>query len=75
MPITSARPAALYDRVRNVVSTIGWSIFAGDVEAILELKQGRNAVILAHTIRHRRSSTVSRHRREQTRAWPQGDGN
>lgn len=29
------------------------------MEAILDLKQRRNAVILAHTIRHRRSSTAS----------------
>ena len=44
----SARSAALYDRVKRVIPPIEWPLFAGDVEAILELKRQRNAVILAH---------------------------
>ncbi|GLQ77480.1 quinolinate synthase A [Mesorhizobium huakuii] len=44
----SARTAALYDRVRRVIPPIEWSVFADDIEAILDLKRQRNAVILAH---------------------------
>ncbi|MCH4561219.1 MULTISPECIES: quinolinate synthase NadA [Mesorhizobium] len=40
--------ASLYDRVRSVVPPVEWPAFAGDIEAILELKRRRNAVILAH---------------------------
>src|SRR5580704_17007733 len=40
--------ASLYERVRRVVPPIEWSVFAPDVEAILRLKQERDAVILAH---------------------------
>jgi quinolinate synthase len=43
-----ARTAPLYERVRRVVPPIEWPSFAGDVDAILRLKQERNAVILAH---------------------------
>ena len=42
------RLAPLYDRVRRVVPPAEWSLFADDIEAILELKRTRNAVILAH---------------------------
>ena len=42
------RTAPLYDRVRRVVPPAEWASFADDVEAILELKRQRNAVILAH---------------------------
>ncbi|TGQ77216.1 MULTISPECIES: quinolinate synthase NadA [unclassified Mesorhizobium] len=48
MPVTSARTAALYDRVRQVIPSIEWPAFADDIEAILDLKRRRNAVILAH---------------------------
>ncbi|ANT50092.1 quinolinate synthase NadA [Mesorhizobium amorphae] len=48
MPITSARTAALYDRVRHVIPSIEWPAFTDDIGAILDLKQQRNAVILAH---------------------------
>ena len=48
MPITSARTAALYDRVRQVIPPIEWPAFTDDIEAILDLKRQRNAVILAH---------------------------
>jgi quinolinate synthase len=44
----SARSAALYDRVKRVIPPFEWPVFAGDVEAILDLKRQRNAVILAH---------------------------
>ncbi|ANT54366.1 quinolinate synthase NadA [Mesorhizobium amorphae] len=40
--------AALYDRVRRVIPPIEWPGFAGDIDAILDLKRQRNAVILAH---------------------------
>ncbi|WP_192362210.1 quinolinate synthase NadA [Mesorhizobium mediterraneum] len=44
----SARTAALYDRVRRIIPPIEWPAFAGDIDAILDLKMQRNAVILAH---------------------------
>lgn len=40
--------ASLYDRVRHFVPPIEWPVFAGDIEAILDLKKQHNAVILAH---------------------------
>ncbi|WP_192384215.1 quinolinate synthase NadA [Mesorhizobium silamurunense] len=40
--------ASLYDRVRRVIPAIEWPAFAGDIDAILDLKRQRNAVILAH---------------------------
>ncbi|UVK48202.1 quinolinate synthase NadA (plasmid) [Mesorhizobium sp. AR07] len=40
--------ASLYERVRHFVPTIEWPVFAEDIEAILDLKKQRNAVILAH---------------------------
>jgi quinolinate synthase len=43
-----ARTAPLYDRVRHVVPPLEWPAFADDIDAILELKERRNAVILAH---------------------------
>jgi quinolinate synthase len=43
-----ARTAPLYERVRRVVPPIEWPAFAGDVDAILDLKHRRNAVVLAH---------------------------
>ncbi|MFA7432621.1 MAG: quinolinate synthase NadA [Gemmobacter sp.] len=39
---------ALYERVRRVIPPIEWPAFTDDIEAILRLKQERNAVILAH---------------------------
>src|SRR5690348_15031708 len=42
------RTAPLYDRVRTVIPKIEWPVFAEDIDAILALKQQRNAVILAH---------------------------
>ena len=42
------RTAPLYDRVRSVIPSIEWPVFAEDIDAILALKRQRNAVILAH---------------------------
>ncbi|WP_239343778.1 quinolinate synthase NadA [Ruegeria sp. Ofav3-42] len=38
----------LYDRVKQVIPAPEWMLFEGDLEAILELKREKNAVILAH---------------------------
>src|SRR5215467_12239632 len=43
-----ARTAPLYERVKTVIPAIEWTGFAGDIDAILDLKAARNAVILAH---------------------------
>lgn len=43
-----ARNAQLYDRVKRVIPPPEWATFADDVDAILDLKLKRNAVILAH---------------------------
>ena len=43
-----ARNAQLYDRVKRVIPPFEWATFAEDVDAILELKRRRNAVVLAH---------------------------
>lgn len=43
-----AASAALYDRVRRVIPPIEWPAFTDDIDAILDLKRRRNAVILAH---------------------------
>src|SRR6266566_7451444 len=43
-----ARVSPLYDRVKRVIPPPEWAVFAEDVDAILELKRSRNAVILAH---------------------------
>ncbi|PDQ18007.1 quinolinate synthase [Mesorhizobium sanjuanii] len=40
--------ATLYDRVRRVIPPIEWPFFVEDIDAILNLKRQRNAVILAH---------------------------
>ena len=38
----------LFQRVRHVVPAVEWATMIDDVEAILRLKEERNAVILAH---------------------------
>ncbi len=43
-----ARTDQLYERVKRVIPPPEWATFAGDVDAILELKKKHNAVILAH---------------------------
>lgn len=40
--------ASLYDRVSRVIPKAEWMSYEADIEAILELKRRRNAVILAH---------------------------
>ena len=40
--------SSLYDRVSRVIPKAEWMMFQDDVDAILELKRRRNAVILAH---------------------------
>jgi quinolinate synthase len=40
--------AALYQRVRRVIPELEWPVFEDDIEAILELKRRRSAIILAH---------------------------
>lgn len=40
--------SSLYDRVSRVIPKAEWMMFQEDVDAILELKRKRNAVILAH---------------------------
>src|SRR4030081_1522638 len=43
-----ARTSLVYERVKRVIPPPEWATFADDVDAILELKKKRNAVILAH---------------------------
>jgi quinolinate synthase len=43
-----ARTAPIYERVKAVIPPIEWPVFAGDIDAILDLKRARRAVILAH---------------------------
>ena len=40
--------AAIYERVKKVIPPMEWATFAQDIEAINDLKQQRNAIILAH---------------------------
>jgi quinolinate synthase len=47
-PGALARTAPLYDRVKRVIPPFEWAAFADDVDAILDLKRRRNAVVLAH---------------------------
>jgi quinolinate synthase len=42
------RTDPLYDRVKTLIPPIEWPVFANDIEAILQLKRERDAVILAH---------------------------
>ena len=39
---------SLYAKVRHAIPSIEWPVHAEDIEAILHLKESRNAVILAH---------------------------
>jgi quinolinate synthase len=43
-----ARTAHLYQRVQRVVPAVEWPVYAPEIDAILELKQRRRAVVLAH---------------------------
>jgi quinolinate synthase len=40
--------ADIYERVKSVIPPMEWATFAEDIEAIRDLKQSRNAIILAH---------------------------
>lgn len=42
------RMAPLYEAVRRVIPPLEWPVFTEDIEAILDLKRRRRAVILAH---------------------------
>jgi len=44
----SVRAASLYNRVRHVIPPFEWPIFEDDIDAILDLKRRRDAIILAH---------------------------
>jgi quinolinate synthase len=47
--IMEVRPSTrIYPKVRHAIPEIEWLTFADDVDAIIELKKRRNAVILAH---------------------------
>ena len=43
-----ASASSLYERVSRVIPKAEWMTFENDIDAILELKRPRNAVILAH---------------------------
>ncbi len=45
---TPAGASRLYERVARVIPPMEWPVFAADIDAILELKKRRDAVILAH---------------------------
>jgi len=47
-PDVLARTAPLYGRVKSVIPPVEWPFFAQDIDAILDLKRTRNAVVLAH---------------------------
>src|ERR1700722_2951661 len=40
--------AEIYERVKSIIPPMEWATFAEDIEAIRDLKQTRNAIILAH---------------------------
>ena len=45
---TPAGASRLYERVARVITPMEWPAFAADIDAIVELKKRREAVILAH---------------------------
>jgi quinolinate synthase len=45
---TPAGASRLYERVARVIPPFEWPAFAADIDAIVELKKSRDAVILAH---------------------------
>src|SRR5882672_7245663 len=47
-PDVMVRTAPLYERVKSVIPSIEWPVFAADIDAILALKREHDAVILAH---------------------------
>jgi quinolinate synthase len=48
-PLDASSPTSRpYERVSRVIPPFEWPAFEADVEAILELKRERDAIILAH---------------------------
>lgn len=47
-PEILARTSHLFDKIRTVVLEEEWPLFAPEIDAILRLKQEKNAIILAH---------------------------
>jgi quinolinate synthase len=47
-PLHAAVHSSLYDRVSRVIPPFEWPAFEPDIEAILDLKRERDAIILAH---------------------------
>lgn len=43
-----SRTDLMFDRVRHVIPAVEWPVFVPEIEAILDLKRERDAVILAH---------------------------
>ena len=43
-----ARVAPIFARIGHVIPEFEWPAFAADIDAIVELKRRRNAVVLAH---------------------------
>ena len=49
LPTSELRPSEhLHAKVRHAIPAIEWAAFATDIDAIIALKESRNAVILAH---------------------------
>jgi quinolinate synthase len=46
--LATTRTADVYERVRPYVPEVEWALFADDVEAILRLKEEKDAIVLAH---------------------------
>lgn len=47
-PEVEERTAPVYERVRDVIPEVEWPVHAPYIDRILELKERRNAVVLAH---------------------------
>lgn len=45
---TLAHTSSIYERVKRIIPPPEWATFVEDLDAILELKRKRNAVVLAH---------------------------
>lgn len=43
-----AQTAALYDRVKHVITEVEWEIYSPTITAINQLKRERNAIVMAH---------------------------
>lgn len=47
-PEVKARTEGVYQRVKDVIPSVEWPIFAPEIDAISQLKRQRNAIVLAH---------------------------